>query len=276
MRTRANLPSGAFADISLEQDIDQRQFITALARGLDVLRAFDPTDGPLGNGEIAAKVGLPKPTISRITYTLSRQGYLEFNPKISKYSLGPSVLALGHSFLDGLVIRQAARDHLTDLAMAVDGAVALGMRDRLSIVYLEMARGPSDRTIRLDVGARLPIYRSASGLAYLAGLSDIERGYMKEAIERERSNEWQMIDDLIARARVEMKSTGFCVGLSIFERGYNSVATNWHAPQGRGYYVVNVTGIASDFPAQRMIDEVGPQLLTAVDNIGHDWLRLIG
>ena len=61
-----------------------RKFITALARGLEVLRAFTPTEGLLGNGEIAERTGLPKPTVSRLTYTLTKLGYLEFLPSHSQ------------------------------------------------------------------------------------------------------------------------------------------------------------------------------------------------
>src|SRR6516165_2654986 len=53
-----------------------RNFVIALARGFEVLRAFKPTDGMLGNQEIAARTKLPKPTVSRLTYTLTRLGYL--------------------------------------------------------------------------------------------------------------------------------------------------------------------------------------------------------
>ena len=40
-----------------------RSFVVALSRGLDVLRAFQPNDGLLGNQEIAARTKLPKPTV---------------------------------------------------------------------------------------------------------------------------------------------------------------------------------------------------------------------
>ena len=52
-----------------------RNFVVALSRGLDVLRAFHPNDGLLGNQEIAARTNLPKPTVSRLTYTLAQLGY---------------------------------------------------------------------------------------------------------------------------------------------------------------------------------------------------------
>src|SRR2546423_2338793 len=66
-----------------------RSFVVALSRGLDVLRAFHPNDGLLGNQEIAARTNLPKPTISRLTYTLTKLGYLTPVPRFEKYQLAP-------------------------------------------------------------------------------------------------------------------------------------------------------------------------------------------
>src|ERR1051326_5132964 len=72
-----------------------RQFVTALARGLDILRAFHAGEGMLGNQEIAHRTGLPKPTVARLTHTLTELGYLNYIRRFRKYELGASVLALG-------------------------------------------------------------------------------------------------------------------------------------------------------------------------------------
>ena len=47
------------------QDENDRQFITALARGLELLRCFSPKHQHLGNQELSQMTGLPKPTITR-------------------------------------------------------------------------------------------------------------------------------------------------------------------------------------------------------------------
>ena len=70
-----------------------RNFVVALSRGLDVLRAFHPSDGLLGNQEIAARTNLPKPTVSRLTYTLTKLGYLTPVPRFEKYQLAPAAMA---------------------------------------------------------------------------------------------------------------------------------------------------------------------------------------
>ena len=72
-----------------------RSFVVALSRGLDVLRAFHANDGLLGNQELAARTKLPKPTVSRLTYTLTKLGYLTPVPRFEKYQLAPSAMVVG-------------------------------------------------------------------------------------------------------------------------------------------------------------------------------------
>jgi hypothetical protein len=71
-------PTAAF---SYEHEGD-RQFATTLARGLEVLRCFTPLEPLLGNKEISVRTGLPKPTVSRLTYTLTKLGYLRHNIRL--------------------------------------------------------------------------------------------------------------------------------------------------------------------------------------------------
>ncbi|MCZ7655075.1 MAG: helix-turn-helix domain-containing protein [Rhodocyclaceae bacterium] len=75
-----------------------RQFVPALARGLDILRAFTPRHPVLGNNEIAQRAHLPKPTVTRLTYTLTQLGYLNYSPESGQYSLSVGVLASATPF----------------------------------------------------------------------------------------------------------------------------------------------------------------------------------
>ncbi len=149
-----------------------RKFITALARGLEVLRVFTPTEALLGNGEIAERTGLPKPTVSRLTYTLTKLGYLAHVERLAKYQLAPAALALGYTALANIRIRQLARTHMQELADYAGAVVALGTRDRLDLIYLELARSKHGAMLRLLQGSRLPITTTAMGRALIAGMPD--------------------------------------------------------------------------------------------------------
>src|SRR5690606_33751200 len=95
-----------------------RKFVVALARGLEVLRAFRARDGYLTNQEIAERTTLPKATVTRLTYTLCELGYLTHNPRLGRYQLAPGAVTLGYAALANLGIRQVARAYMDEAAEA--------------------------------------------------------------------------------------------------------------------------------------------------------------
>jgi len=99
--------------------VGDRKFVTALARGLEELRAFTLSDGLLGNGEIAERTGLLKPTVTRLTYTLTRLGHLAYFGRLEKYQLALSTLAISHATLANMRIRQVARPCMQGIAGAI-------------------------------------------------------------------------------------------------------------------------------------------------------------
>ena len=67
MPARSPQPVKARAKSRIKED---RHFVTALARGLDVLACFRSGDAMLGNGELAQRCDLPKSTISRLPLSI--------------------------------------------------------------------------------------------------------------------------------------------------------------------------------------------------------------
>ena len=147
--SRSASPRGASAAVTGEGG----HFITRW-RGLDVLRCFRHGVNALGNLDLARLTGLPKPTISRITYTLTELGYLRYHPDTGKYSPGYGVLALGYGLLAGLEVRELAKASMTELARQTGGAVALGAFDGDAMTYVEAVHGSSALYLRLPVGYR--------------------------------------------------------------------------------------------------------------------------
>src|SRR5690348_2207241 len=147
---------------SAKKGATDRSFVVALSRGLDVLRAFQPNDGLLGNQEIAARTNLPKPTVSRLTYTLTKLGYLTPVPRFEKYQLAPSAMALGYAALANLGVRHLSEPFREELMRETGGAVAVGGRDRLSKIYFGQNRGKTVG-VQLHVGLRNPNGPTAKG-----------------------------------------------------------------------------------------------------------------
>ncbi|GGO81866.1 transcriptional regulator [Marinobacterium nitratireducens] len=211
-------------DFPREKDSDDRKFIEALARGLDVLRAFGPGSGLLGNQEIASRTGLPKPTVSRLTYTLTKLGYLSYSPQLEKYQLDVGVLALGYSFLSNLRVRQVAKPLMELMAKRTKTAITLNCRDRLSMISVETVRDEETTTLRLDVGSRVPLATSASGRAYLAALPENDRDFLLQFLEERAGDEWPVIRKGIDQALKDYTEKGYCVSIGDWDRSVNAVA----------------------------------------------------
>jgi len=233
-------------------------FITALARGLDVLRCFRHGVAALGNLDLARLTGLPKPTISRITYTLTELGYLRYHPDTGKYSPGYGVLALGFGLLAGLEVRELAKSSMTDLARDTGGAVALGAFDGDAMTYVEAIHGSSALYLRLPVGYRASL-DSAMGRAYLASLpadacDDVTARLGPAAPPA----------DAIVRARAELQESGCCFALGEWQSGINAVAVPFTSITGEGVFVMSCGGPASLLPEAELRTRVGPALRAAI------------
>ncbi|KMO41689.1 IclR family transcriptional regulator [Methylobacterium variabile] len=256
--------AGAITQDPAETEDSDRQFVTALARGLQVLRAFRDAAEMLGNREIAARTGLPKPTVSRLTHTLLSLGYLVHDPQGERYGLGPAVLALSAAFLRQNSFPQMVKPFLQDLATAVQAHVALGLLDGLSSVYVQLWRGQGQRIVlSSEVGFRLPLARSAMGMATLTSLDEGERSALFTRLRRDGADAGRL-DRTYRRCAQEIAEHGFCVGIGIWHQDINAVAAPIHAPGGRGHFAVNISGPAFLLTEDVLRRDTGPKLLETI------------
>lgn len=244
-----------------------RKFVVALARGLEVLRAFTPQSGLLSNQEIAARTQLPRPTISRLTYTLMELGYLTHAGRGEKYQLAPAALAIGYAALAQMGIRRVARPFMQELAEHARASVALGSRDRMSLVYLEHCRSNSPVTIRLDVGSRIPIVKTAMGRAILAVMSAEQRAEVyAEAQERDPAL-WPKLRSGIERALEHYRRHGFTISVGDWAEGVNAVGVPLVAADGSGIFAFNCGAPSLLLSPERLNDDIGPRLVEMVRQV---------
>ena len=241
---------------------NDRLFVTALARGLEILRAFRRGDNAsiLGNLDIARRTMLPPSTVSRLTHTLVRLGYLESVPRLDKYRLGPAVLSLGYAFLADLDVRRAARPLMEELARDGRINVGLGAADRLDMVYVDAARGTGSSLHPLEPGSRIPIATTAMGRALLSQLPDGERAFLLQRMQEERQTKekWTSLSEAIAQATMDVQRQGFCTAHwqpDIIAAGVPLVTG------GNSRYALNCGGPTFMVDADRLNREFGPRLV---------------
>jgi DNA-binding IclR family transcriptional regulator len=244
-----------------------RSFVVALARGLDVLRAFHPNDGLLGNQEIAARTKLPKPTISRLTYTLTKLGYLTQVPRFEKYQLAPPAMALGYAALANLGVRHLSESFRNELMRQTGGACAVGARDRLSMIYFGQSRSELTVGVQLDVGSRVPIATTAMGRAYFWALSAEERASLLRELREHYGNRWPKIRDGLERSGEMVAKHGFAISAGEWHDDIHAAGVSMTLTDGTGPYAFNCGAPAFRFTEDRLRDDIGPRLVAMVRNI---------
>lgn len=238
---------------SRESSQHDRQFVTSIARGLSVLACFGREKRDLSATQIARLTGLPQPTVWRMCHTLLELGYLVHVPSSERMRLGVPVLGLGFAALAGFPIAQLATPHMQSLAEQCKGAVALGARDGMDIVYLQRCQGPSVLLTNLNVGDRVPIARSATGWGYLAGLSPPALDEAFRACKRHMCADWSAWEARIQKALADYRKVGYVLGVGVLHQEINSIALPVVSPDGQTVMSISCGGQASIFTRETLM-----------------------
>jgi DNA-binding IclR family transcriptional regulator len=187
------------------------QFAYTLAKGLEVLRAFDAASASLGNREIAQRTGIGRPTVVRLTRTLALLGYLKYHEPTARYRLAAPVLSFGYPLLCQLGLRQLARPHMQELADFARGAVSLAMRGGDQLVLIETCVDKNAPSARPDVGATRQFHDTSLGHTYYSATSEAERSEINKLLEARSAQQWPAVRRRLAASRKNFLAKGFCI-----------------------------------------------------------------
>ncbi|NKJ48570.1 IclR family transcriptional regulator [Burkholderia sp. SG-MS1] len=253
---------------TFSEPVDERKFVVALARGLDLLRAFKPGETMLGNRDFVARTGLPKATVNRLAYTLTVLGYLRLDESHGKYALDAGVLSLGFALLCGTDTLELARPHMRAFAREVGAAVSLGCRDGLDMIYLETIRSETALTLGLASGSKLSMLTSSMGRAYLA----VQPADARAALLAElRKAAGKVGATLQADAEKEIEAFATercCYSFRAWHDDVNAVAVPFREPRDGRWLVLSCSGPASSMGEEVFRETVAPRLKALARRLG--------
>jgi DNA-binding IclR family transcriptional regulator len=245
------------------EGIDERKFVVALARGLELLRAFRPGETLLGNRDFVDRTGLPKATVNRLAYTLTTLGYLRFDEPAGKYALDTGVLSLGFALLAGADALELARPHMRVLAREIGAAVSLGCRDGLDMIYLETIRSETALTLGLAPGSRLSMLTSSMGRAYLAVQEPDQRSALLEelgAAALKNGEDGARLVKAAQEAIDDYARDGCCYSFRDWHADVNAIAAPLRDVRNGRWLVLSSSGPASSMDETYFRNVVGPKL----------------
>jgi DNA-binding IclR family transcriptional regulator len=240
---------------------EDRQFVTALARGLDILRSFDESRTELGTMELAHITGLPQPTVWRLCHTLVKCGLLTPSSTSDKLRIGMPVLGLGYAALSMLGFDELVRQEMHRLAVDFDAAVSLATPDRLDMLIIQRARGNGMLLVNLHVGSRLPIATSSFGWGYIASRSEPERTTLFKRLAIAYGDDWPQLKKNIEEGIRKFDENKYVLNMGSYNREINAIAVPIVDEKGKETLVINCGAPAMVLSKEKMESEVAPRLL---------------
>jgi DNA-binding IclR family transcriptional regulator len=230
--------------------------VGTLARGLDILELFAGESPELTQKEISERLGLPVPTVHRLTKLLVERGWLVRDAGSRRLRLGLGVARLLPALLSGLRLPELARDHVRGMAERTGETVNLAVLHGGEVVYLVSESGSRLLTLRSTIGLRLPVHCTALGKCLLAQLPDEEarRTAGREpyaALTPRTITSWTELHASLEQVR----RRGVSESHEEYEVGLDSIAVPLAWVEGEGPAAVNVS-----LPSSRAVGRAGAEL----------------
>jgi DNA-binding IclR family transcriptional regulator len=227
--------------------------IQSIERAAAILRLLSGRSRRLGVAELAGELGLPKGTVYGILRTLQAVGFVEQDRESGKYQLGPALLHMGSSYLDGNELRTRALNWADGLASRSGESVRIGTLHENQVLIVHHVFRPDDTRQALEVGSLMPAHATALGKALLANHAYIAA----ELADRPLANFTPATVTDVYRFRQELEEAGkrgWASEVGELFHGFASIA----APiEDRRRVTVGAMGIAG--PIERLCDDRRPR-----------------
>ena len=241
-------------------------FMTSLARGLAVVRAFTRARRKLTVAELARKTGIPRASVRRCLHTLSRLGYVATDGH--GFTLEPKILTLGFSYLSSAPLAETAQPLLERVSAAVQESCSLAVLDGDEIVYIARSATRRIMSVSLNIGSRLPAYCTSMGRIALAQLpAERLEGYLERVKLRPLTARTVVSPAQLARLIAEARKAGFATVDQELEIGLRSIAVPVTNNEGALVASMNVSAQAARVSVRDMERLFLPELRAAAHDL---------
>lgn len=247
--------------------IKPADFVSALARGLEIIRLFSLDTPRITTSDAANLTGLSRAAARRFLLTLSELGYLRnendmFEPQ-------PKLLELGYAYLSTWNFPQLVTPYLRQVVDQLQENCSLAVLDGADVIYI--ARAEARRivqSITISVGTRVPAPVSALGRVLLAH----QPSEVVDALLHQRglqaATPRTITDPLLFRQKLDaVNKQGFALVDGEFEEGLISIAVPVFGEYGKIVAAINVGAPESRATPELMLERYLPALQDAAKEI---------
>jgi IclR family pca regulon transcriptional regulator len=210
------------ADAAVSEQ-DSGDYVSSLARGLEVIRAFTRSKPSMTLSEVADRTDMHRAAARRFLLTLVREGYVETNGK--HFRLSPKILELGFSALSSMDIWDIAQPVLNELSEKLAESCFAAVLDGESAVYVARAASRRVMNVGISVGNRAPAHAVSTGRVLLSGLSEPELDAYLSSVKLEKFTPNTVTSKVRLRGIIEeVRRQGWSIVDQELEVGLRSVS----------------------------------------------------
>jgi DNA-binding IclR family transcriptional regulator len=257
-----------------------RRFSGSVGKAFQLLSAFTIERPELTASQLAELTGLDRSTAHRFLTTLLDLDLVVQDPASRRYRLGLSMLDYAYVLLNTLEIRRIALSHLHELHRDIRGTISLGMRDGPEVVLVERSFGPWVPSGGFEIGQRLPLHASATGLAILAFLAADELLAVVDDLKLEpRTPRTLASRQALLERLAETRRRGFATSDEELMIGLRSIAVPILGPNGAAVASISLARRTAEpmTAMEDLVSEFSARLHSVADRIssalGHRPLR---
>lgn len=254
--------------IGQSKEDNDRQFVTALGRGLTLLAAFEDCE-QLSHQQLCQMTQLPKATVTRLIYTLTTLGFLRITEH-GQYQLGSSTVRLSATAWCRHDMVAAAEPLLRQFASSNEVSVNLATEVEGEMRYHACCRSPARLSVNLQVGSAVPVTRTAIGRAFYAVSSPVRQAVvisnLQENLPVEEYNDAQTA---LASAAEHYEKYGYTVSDGEFSTDILAVAVGvYDVATGQYAYSLNASVPSANWEADDYAEMIVPKLQALAERIG--------
>ncbi|WP_201525886.1 IclR family transcriptional regulator [Psychrobacter frigidicola] len=247
---------------------DDRQFVTALGRGLTLLSGFEHRE-QLSHQQLCQLTSLPKATVTRLVYTLTTLGFLRTTTH-GQYQLGSSTVRLSAQAWSRHDVVAFAEPLLRQFASQNEVSVNLATEIEGEMRYLACCRSPARLSVNLQVGSAVPVAQTAIGRVFYAVSSPTRQAVITSNLEASLSvDEFQQAQTALIKESRYYETHGYTLSDGDFSTDILAVAVGiFDVTTGHYIYSLNASVPRSNWEKEDYAAMIVPKLQVLAEKIG--------
>lgn len=256
-------------DTLVQSKVDNdRQFVTALGRGLTLLTGFERHE-QLSHQQLCQLTALPKATVTRLIYTLTTLGFLRTTTH-GQYQLGSSAVRLSAQAWSRHDVVAFAEPLLRQFATQNEVSVNLAKEIEGEMRYLACCRSPARLSVNLQVGSAVPVAQTAIGRAFYAVSSTTRQTVITANLQTCLPEaEFQQAQTALTDALAYYETHGYTLSDGKFSTDILAVAVGvFDVTTGHYAYSLNASVPRANWDSQDYAAMIVPKLQALAEMIG--------